>query len=76
MLHTLYGEARSPLKGEVTQRGPAILVNLFYKKPPALQRHLFAVQVTVRSSRFRILPRGSGVGKSPITRSHFFSSRS
>ena len=58
MLHTLYGEARSPLKGEVTQRGPAILVNLFYKKPPALQRHLFAVQVTVRSSRFRILPRG------------------
>ena len=58
MLYTLDGEAHSPFKGEVPQGGTAILVNLFYKKPPALQRHLFADQVTVRSSRFRILPRG------------------
>ena len=35
MLYTLDGEAHSPFKGEVPQGGTAILVNLFYKKPPA-----------------------------------------
>ena len=60
MLHALDGETNCALKGEIPQGGPAILVDLFYTKPPALQRDLLTEQVTVHTGTLRILLWGSG----------------